>query len=86
MKKMFVAALFVLAPAPAFAYIGPGAGLGLLGALWGLIAAIVVALVFVIAWPVRKLFRRPRVGDAQPDNSHTRTNSPEHPVTGQGGS
>jgi hypothetical protein len=40
------------------AYIGPGAGLGLLGALVGLGLAVMSALVFVVLYPVRALLRR----------------------------
>lgn len=40
------------------AYVGPGAGLGLLGALIGLFLAVGSALGFVILWPLRKLFRK----------------------------
>jgi membrane protein implicated in regulation of membrane protease activity len=42
---------------PAAAYVGPGAGLSLLGALWGLVVAVAAAVGFVIAWPVRRLLR-----------------------------
>jgi membrane protein implicated in regulation of membrane protease activity len=45
---------------PAAAYIGPGAGLSLLGAFWGLLLAVVAALGFVILWPLRRMFRRQR--------------------------
>lgn len=45
---------------PAMAYIGPGAGLSLLGALWGLVAAVGAALLFVILWPFRRMLRRKR--------------------------
>lgn len=51
--------LFALAPA-AHAYIGPGAGLSLLGALWGLLAAVGAALFFVLFWPVRRMMQRRR--------------------------
>ena len=47
-----------LAAAPAFAYVGPGAGLTLLGALWGLIVAVVLSLGFILLWPLRRLIRR----------------------------
>ena len=50
----------VFGAGPALAYIGPGAGLSLLGALWGVIAAVVAALVFLLFWPLRRLMRRPR--------------------------
>lgn len=39
-------------------YIGPGAGLGLVGALFAVFAAICAALFFVAAWPVRILLRK----------------------------
>jgi membrane protein implicated in regulation of membrane protease activity len=52
------AALVVGVALPAAAYIGPGAGLSLLGAFWGLLLAVVAALGFVIMWPLRRLFRR----------------------------
>ena len=42
---------------PAAAYVGPGAGLTVLGALWGLILAIVMSIGFVILWPIRRFMR-----------------------------
>ncbi|PRD45635.1 hypothetical protein C5748_00195 [Phyllobacterium phragmitis] len=50
----------LFAPTAAFAYVGPGAGLSLLGALWALLVAIVTALFFVVAWPIRKMMRNRR--------------------------
>lgn len=49
---------------PAAAYIGPGAGLSLLGALWGVFAAIAAALLFLLIWPLRRLLRRNRQAPA----------------------
>ena len=46
------------AASPALAYVGPGAGLTLLGALWGLIVAVVLSVGFILLWPVRRLMRR----------------------------
>lgn len=48
------------APLAAATYIGPGAGLSLLGALWALLLAVLTAVVFVVAWPVRKMLLRRR--------------------------
>lgn len=59
---MAAAAGLAFASGPAAAYIGPGAGLSLLGALWGVLAAIFVALLFLAAWPLRRLLRRTRGG------------------------
>jgi membrane protein implicated in regulation of membrane protease activity len=50
--------VILLAAGPASAYVGPGAGLTLLGALWGLVLAIVVSIGFVLLWPLRRLMRR----------------------------
>lgn len=57
----------VLAAAPAFAYVGPGAGLTLLGALWGLIVAVVLSVGFILLWPVRRLMRRTKQVSATSD-------------------
>jgi hypothetical protein len=40
----------------AFAYIGPGAGLSMLGAFWGLVVAVFAALSFLLLWPLRRMF------------------------------
>ena len=44
----------------AVAYVGPGAALGALGALWGILAAVGLAVLFVVAWPIRRMLRRRR--------------------------
>lgn len=49
---------------PAAAYVGPGAGLSLMGALWGLVAAIGAALGFVLLWPLRRMIRGRRAAQA----------------------
>lgn len=45
---------------PAAAYVGPGAGLSLIGALWAVLLAVLVALGFLIAWPLRRILKRRR--------------------------
>ncbi len=57
----FTLSLMLLAPTAAMAYVGPGAGLSLLGALWALVLALVTAVAFVVAWPLRRMFRRRRM-------------------------
>lgn len=60
--------------APAAAYVGPGAGLSLIGALWGLLVAVGAALGFVLFWPLRRLWRRRR--SPQGADSRTDTQDP----------
>lgn len=55
-----LAVVALTATGPAFAYIGPGAGITMLGALWGVIIAIALALGAVLLWPIRALIRRRR--------------------------
>ena len=56
---LLVASLcLIAAAAPAFAYIGPGAGITMLGALWGVVVAVALAVGAVLFYPVRVLMRR----------------------------
>ena len=69
-----------LAASPAFAYVGPGAGLTLLGALWGLIVAVVLSVGFILLWPLRRLMRRNRrvgpMSDQDDDPTHSMLTNP----------
>lgn len=60
---------------PALAYIGPGAGLSLLGALWGVVAAVAAALLFLLVWPLRRLMRQRST--AQRRTAATRPEQPQ---------
>ncbi len=55
-----VVAALVLWPGAGMAYFGPGAGITMLGAIWGVLLAIGFALFALLAWPVRALLRRRR--------------------------
>jgi membrane protein implicated in regulation of membrane protease activity len=61
------------AAGPAAAYVGPGAGLSLVGAFWGLLVAIFAAVAFIVVWPVRRLLRRNR---GVPDASASKMTAP----------
>ncbi|MFO1039499.1 MAG: hypothetical protein U1E45_21860 [Geminicoccaceae bacterium] len=61
-SRRFVAAvlavILAVAVAPAAeAYIGPGAGITMLGALWGVIVAVFLAIGAVVFWPIRAFMR-----------------------------
>jgi membrane protein implicated in regulation of membrane protease activity len=58
--RVFALCLMLLVSASAEAYIGPGAGLSVLGSLWAVIVGIVLALFAILSWPIRILWRRLR--------------------------
>ncbi len=84
-NKVVVTSLILTAsvvfPFAAQAYVGPGAGLSLLSALWGIIAAIGIALFFVLMWPIRRMIRRrkERLASSLPQSTPT-TPSPQPQV------
>lgn len=57
-SSLFVAA--ACAALPAWAYVGPGAGLTAIGSLLALLSAVVLALVGFIWYPVKRLLRKRR--------------------------
>jgi hypothetical protein len=57
------------------AYIGPGAGIGVIGALVGVIAALGSSLFFVLLWPIRQMLKKKAKAAA--------TTSPHVPPRGQ---
>jgi predicted AlkP superfamily phosphohydrolase/phosphomutase len=50
-------AVVLLAPSPALAYIGPGAGFALAGSFLAVFAAFLSAVLLLLTWPVRLLWR-----------------------------
>ena len=53
-------ALALSAPIAAQAYTGPGLGLGAVGVAFGLIGSILLAIVSVVWYPIKRLVRRIR--------------------------
>ncbi len=55
--------LILMAMAPtAFAYIGPGAGISVIGSLFGLLATVFLAVVAVLFWPLRRAWKKMHAG------------------------
>jgi pilus assembly protein TadC len=64
----FLLMLPSLAHAAPLAYIGPGAGLGMIGAVFAVLAFIVLALLGPILYPIRIIRRRMRQRAAAKDH------------------
>jgi hypothetical protein len=60
MRRFFaftLTALLLGSPGLAWAYVGPGSGITLLGALWSVLAGVFIVLSTLILWPLRALLR-----------------------------
>lgn len=66
-----VGSLVICSTFPVAAYVGPGAGITLIGAFIGLFSALAAAVFAVIAWPLRKFMAARRAKDEE--QSETRT-------------
>lgn len=58
MLRIITLLWLTLIASPAVAYIGPGAGISVLGSLLGILATIFVAFGAILFWPIRKLMKR----------------------------
>ncbi|MFQ5347382.1 MAG: hypothetical protein ACE5ED_06015 [Rhodothalassiaceae bacterium] len=67
----------LLAPLPAAAYVGPGAGLSAIGSILAVIAAVFLAIVGFVWYPIRRLIRKLRAGTARAEGPETQQADPE---------
>jgi len=56
--RLIVLILLVFSTATAQAYVGPGAGLGVLGAIFGTVLAVIMAIAGVVWYPVKRLLKK----------------------------
>ena len=61
---ILAAAGAIMVSGPALAYVGPGAGLSMLGSLFAVVVAIFLAVLGLVLFPVRMLLKRRRGGAA----------------------
>ena len=81
MRILLSALPLALASAPALAYVGPGAGLGVVGTLFGIVAALVLATFGLLWYPLKRAFAR-RGAASAPAESAVRPNPQDAPPTG----
>ena len=58
MKQLSLIILLTLFSAPAMAYVGPGLGLGVIGTIFGVVAAVVLALFGLFWYPLKRAFKK----------------------------
>ena len=58
--------LMMLLATPVHAYIGPGAGVGAIAVVLGIIAAIFLAFVAILWYPIKRLYRNWKVKSKKP--------------------
>jgi len=61
--------LVCLAASPAAAYVGPGAGISVIGAALALIAGAILAVVGFVWYPIKRLLRYLRQGRSTPKSA-----------------
>lgn len=72
---LIAAAMTIAAmPSTGYCYVGPGIGITLLGSLWAVLAAVVMAIAGILFWPVRALLRR-RKRDKQANGPDPESNA-----------
>jgi hypothetical protein len=66
MRIIFVIVIFTfLVPLPTHAYVGPGLGLGALGVILGIISSILLAIVGIFWYPIKRFIRKLRKAKEQ---------------------
>lgn len=55
--------LWLCTGTPAFAYVGPGMGVGVIGTIVGLVMALALAVAGLLWYPLKRLFRRTAAGN-----------------------
>ena len=73
LKYYIITILILINPTLSFAYVGPGAGITFLGALWAVITAIVLAVGGFLVWPIRALIRRRKLNKQETISNSTST-------------
>jgi hypothetical protein len=58
LKHLLVAAIALLLPGTAFAYIGPGMGAGALAAILGVIGSVFVGLFAILYYPIKRRMKK----------------------------
>lgn len=73
--KLITFILLAILTGPLQAYVGPGAGISVLGSLLGILATIFVAIGAILFWPIRKMMKRKKAQTA-PETAEDKLTGP----------
>lgn len=76
MKIFFLAFTLSIVPHFAYAYIGPGAGIAVIGTFFGFAAAMGALVVMVLAWPAWILWKKLKASRASTQKNEPPKNEP----------
>ncbi len=62
MKNILIIIGLTVASMPAHAYIGPGMGAGVIASVLGILGAILLAIVGVLYYPIKRMLKKRKVG------------------------
>jgi protein-S-isoprenylcysteine O-methyltransferase Ste14 len=74
-QNLVVTVLLLCVSITANAYVGPGAGISVLGSLLGILATIVLAIGAILMWPVRKMLKRKKARAAEAESAVAQTDA-----------
>lgn len=74
-NTLFIFTILFTFSSLAAAYVGPGAGLSLIGSLIAVLVAILIALGVILFWPIRFLIRKIRGTKVSSDTPQQETSS-----------
>jgi len=81
---MALAQMLPLSAGAAYAYVGPGPGLTVIGALWAVIAAVLLAVLAIVRWPLRYMLRKLKGDKDKLNTSATGTGDDQREEPGDG--
>lgn len=71
--RFIVLVLLLFPPFAAHAYVGPGLGLGVIGAILGTLLAVVMAIAGVVWYPVKRLRKKHQATAGNTGDANTRS-------------
>ncbi len=61
----------ILLSSQAFAYIGPGAGIPIIGSLLGMVVTVVLVIAAILFWPIRKILKKKKKNQNKREQSES---------------